>query len=169
MPRLLSSALTFEKNRLDSDHVFSMCLQVDITGAGAPYRLVNYDQDIVFHGLLFSRFPFDCDALEDATSMSLVRLRLTIGNVDQAFQSLLETYWLPDAPWNITLWYPVDMQQPDEMPFAAGEEFSIVQVTTDLLSATVDVQAAGLTLSGTIPKRRYTALSGFGTIPRRLG
>jgi hypothetical protein len=106
------------------------------------------------------------DALEDPTSMALVRLRITVGNVDRGFQSLLENYWEPDRPWTVTIWQ-IDTQQPNETPFQAGEVFLVAQVTTDFVGAVVEVVAEGFTLTGTMPKRRYTASSGFLYIPRR--
>jgi len=167
MPRLLSAALVREKNQLHSDHVITWLFQVDIPGAPVPYRLVNYDQEILFHGIPYLRYSVDVDALEDATSQSLVRLRATVGNVDQAFISLLEHYWGPDSRWIVTIW-PIDTQQPDATPFGTGEVFQVVQVATDFLTAVVDLQAEGITLTGTIPKRRFTQSGGFPNIPRRL-
>jgi hypothetical protein len=167
MPRLLSAALIREKNQLASDHVITMLGQLDIVGGPVPYRLVNYDQDVVFHGIVYRQAAFDVDALEDATSMALVRLRISFGNVDQAFSALLETYWGPDTPWQVTIWQ-IDTRQPDETPFQAGEVFQVAQVNTDFVSATVEVIAEGFTLGATMPKRRFTATSGFPWIPRRL-
>jgi hypothetical protein len=169
VPRLLSAAMTFEKNRIESTAVLSMLLEVQVPGAGVPYRVANYDQDVVFHGLLYFRKPFDVDALEDVSSIALTRLRLTIGNVDQEFQSILENYWGPDSPFTLTVWYPVNMVSPNDTPYGTGEVFVVAQVATDLVSAVVDLQAAGLTLTGTIPKRRFTRSSGFPNIPRRVG
>jgi hypothetical protein len=167
MPRLLSAALIREKNQLASDHTITMLGQLDIRGGPVPYRLVNYDQDVLFHGIPYTRASFDVDALEDATSMALVRLRISFGNVDQAFSALLETYWGPDTPWTVTLWQ-IDTRQPDETPFTAGEIFVAAQVNTDFVSATVEVTAEGFSLGGTMPKRRYTNSGGFSYIPRRL-
>jgi hypothetical protein len=167
VPRILSAALVREKNQVASSHVLSMLLQADIPGAPVPYRLVNYDQEILFHGIPFIPLPFDVDALEDPTSTALVRLRITVGNVDQGFISLLENYWGPDTPWNVTIWQ-IDTQQPDETPFTTGEVFQVAQVNTDFLSAVVDVIAEGITLGATMPKRRYTTSGGFPGIPRRL-
>jgi hypothetical protein len=167
MPRLLSPSMIREKNQLQSDHILSMLFQLEILGAPARYRLAHADQDIVFHGITFLGFPITLDALEDASSLALTRLRITAGNVDQGFQSLLETYWGPNTPWIATIWQ-VDLMQPDETPFTAGELFTVMQVTTDFVSAVVDVQAEGISLSGTIPKRRFTASSGFPNVPRRL-
>jgi len=166
MPRILSAALVREKNQLHSDHVITWLFEVFIPGAPVPYRLVNYDQDVLFHGIPYLRYSVDVDALEDATSQSLVRLRATVGNVDQAFISLLEHYWGRES-WIVTIW-PIDTQQPDATPFGAGEVFQVVQVATDFLTAVVDLQAEGITLTGTIPKRRYTQSGGYPNIPRRL-
>jgi hypothetical protein len=167
MPRLLSAALIHEKNQLQSEHIWSMLFELDIVGGPLPYRLAHADQDVTFHGLTFTRFPVDVDSLEDANSQNLARLRVTAGNVDQGFQSLLENYWGPATPWQATIWQ-LDLSQPDETPFAAGEVFTVVQVTTDFVSAVFDLQAEGVTLNGTMPKRRYTTLGGFPGIPRRF-
>lgn len=169
MPRLLSAGLTVEKNRLDSPNVFSMLLEVSIPGAGVPYRVVNYDEDILFHGLTFVRRPMDIDVMEDINATSLTRLRLTIANVDQEFQSILENYWGPDSPFTVLIWFPVLMVDPNQTPYGAGEVFVAAQVATDFVGAVVDLQAAGLTLTGTIPKRRFTRSAGFPHIPRRVG
>lgn len=166
MPRLLSTAMLLEKNRLSSDHTITMCFELLIPSA-APYRLVHYDQDLVFHGLTFTRFPVDVDALEDANSMNLVRLRITAGNVDQTFQSLLENFWTQSEPWTATIWQ-IDAQQPDITPLSAGEIFTVMQVQTNFVTAVLDVMAEGVTLSGTMPKRRFTSTSGYPNIPRRL-
>jgi hypothetical protein len=143
-----------------------MAVQLDIPGGPVPYRLVCADQDLVFHGLFFQRYAFEVD-LEDANSLTLTRLRITAGNVDRGFLSLLERYWGQDTPWIATLWQ-VDLTQPDETPLGAGELFTVMQAGTDLRSAIFDVAAEGVTLSGTMPKRRYTTSSGFPFVPRRI-
>ena len=167
MPRLLSPSMLHEKNQLASGHVVSMLFELVIPGAPVPYRLAHADQDIVFHGLTYLAFPVTLDSLEDASSLTLTRLRITAANVDRGFQSLLERYWSPDTVWVATIWQ-VDLTQPDETPFGAGEVFTVMQVTTDFVSAVFDVQAEGLSLAGTMPKRRFTSSSGFPFIPRRI-
>jgi hypothetical protein len=168
VPRLLAGPLIWEKNRLDSDHVFTMAFQVDIAGAPVPFRLVNYDQDLVFQGFTFFRFPCDIESLEDATTASLVSLRISIGNVDQQFQSLLENYWVNsgDPYWLVTIW-PIDAMQPDMTPYGSGEVYAVTQVATDFQTASVELQAEGVTLTRMVPRRRYTTSSGFVAIPRR--
>lgn len=168
MPRLLSAALIAEKNRIESDHVFTMLFEATIAGAPVPYRLAAYDQDILFHGLLFPAFALDVDSLEDPTTAALVSLRVTVGNVDQAMISLLENYWVNviEPRWQVTIWQ-IDAVQPDQTPFGVGDLFSITQVATDFRVCTFELQAEGLTLTQLVPRRRYTTSSGFSNIVRR--
>jgi hypothetical protein len=166
--RLLNAALTVEKNRVESDHVWTWAFLVDILGAPAMFRLVNYDQDIVFHGFTYTRFPVDVDSLEDATTAALVNIRVTAGNIDQQFQSLLENYWAQaaDPHWKVTI-FEIDAVQPDLTPFGSGQIFTVLSVTTDLIVAVMDLQAEGITLTSIVPRRRFTSSSGFKNIPRR--
>ena len=166
MARLLSFTLTQEKNKLASEHVFTMLFELSIVGVPVPFRLASYDQDITFHGLSFLRFPLDVDSLEDATSASLVHLRVTAQNVDQQLSALLENYWRDDPDWRVTVWQ-IDARQPDETPQSSGEVFTVQQVVTDLVTAVLDLVAEGYTLTQTIPGRRYTTSGGFPAIPRR--
>lgn len=166
--RILDAALVSEMNRVESDHVITMLAEVNITGAPAPYRLVNYDQNVFFHGFLFTAASFDVDSLEEATSASLVHLRATIGNVNREFQSLLENYWasVADPNWLVTIWQ-IDARQPNLTPFSSGEVYSIQQIPTDLVTAAPDMIVEGLTLTRVVPRRRFTTSSGFRNIPRR--
>lgn len=167
MPRLLSTNLLVEKNRLSSDHVWSYLFQLDIQGAPVPYRLAAYDQDVLFHGLLYTRAALDIDQLEEPSHGALITLQVTVGNVDQEMIALFENYWVTvaDPQWRVTIW-TVDMAQVDETPLTSGEVFSVQQATTDYVTASVDLVAEGVTLASTIPKRRYCASSGFPFLPR---
>ena len=166
--RILDGAMTYEINRLESEHVITMIAQLDIQGAPTVYRFANYDQDIVFHGQTFLRASFDVDSLEEATSASLVHIRVIIGNVDQEMQSLLENYWgsTPDPQWTVTMWQ-IDALFPDRTPFGVGEVYSVQQVPTDLVTAAPDMIVEGLTIGRIVPRRRYTTSGGFAGIPRR--
>jgi|SRR5215831_9852446 len=167
MPRTLSANQTVEKNKLQSDQPWVYLLQINISGASGPYRLAAFDQDIVFSGQVFARYPLDLEVLEMPTHAALVQVRVTIGNVDQQLQALLETYWAPQAnpQWEVLIWECM-ATAPNETPFAAAEVFSVQQITTDLVTAVADLVAEGLTLAAVVPKRRYTVSNGFRFIPR---
>lgn len=166
MPRLFSAALHRELSQVESTHPWVLLMQLDIQGGTVSYRVANYDQPIVFHGFEYLPFPVDVDALEDASSAGLVHLRVTAANVDQVIQALLENYWRDDPDWSCTVWQ-IDAVQPDQVPYEAGEVFTVSSVTTDLVMASFDLVAEGITLTKTIPGRRFTTSSGFPAIPRR--
>ena len=73
--RILDPAMVNELNRLESDHVMTMAAQLEIIGAPGAYRFVNYDQDITFRGLLYTKASFAVDSLEEATSAALVHIQ----------------------------------------------------------------------------------------------
>ena len=166
--RILNPILVREVNQLDSTHAFTMALELNILGGPVPYRVVNYDQPITFHGLTFQPFGFAVDSLEEATSASLVQIRLTMDNVPRELQALLELYWAPVASpdWRVTIWQ-MDATQPDLTPLSSGEVFAVMSVPTDLVSAVPDLMAEGITLAQTVPGRRFTTSGGYPFIPRR--
>lgn len=167
--RLLSAALTTSKNQIDGGSPWTMLFALQIAGIGAPFCLAAYDQDILFHGQTYTRFPVNVDTLEEPTSLSLLHLRVTAANIDQQIQSLLENYWAPvvDPQWTVFLWQ-VDVTQPDETPLTMADVFTVQQVTTDFLIATFDLTAEGFALTTTLPRRRFTASGGFPNLPRRV-
>jgi hypothetical protein len=166
--RILDPIFQREINQLSSTHVLTMAVQLDIQGAPVPFRLVNYDQNIAFHGLNFEPFPLQVDSLEDAVAGSLLHLRVIVQNVTQDLISLLENYWAPvaDPQWAVTIWQ-LDALQPDATAFGSGEVFAVSSVATNLLTAQFDMIAEGVTLSRSVPGRRYTTSSGYPFIPRR--
>lgn len=166
--RILHPILVREVNQLDSTHAWTMAFRLDIVGGPVPYCIVNYDQPITFHGTPFLPFGVAVDSLEEATSASLVQIRMTIDNVPRELQALLELYWAPVASpeWSVTIWQ-LDATQPDLTPFSSGEVFSVMSVPTDLISAVPDLMAEGITLAQIVPGRRYTTSSGYPNIARR--
>lgn len=169
MPRDLAPSLITEYTRLDSDHVITFLLQVVIQGAPGTLCYALYDQDVVFHGLTFTKTQAQVEQLEDATSAALVHLRITVQNITQEFQSLAENYWVGVASplWQVTVWQ-IDAQQPDLVPLTAGEAFVVDSIVTDLFAAVFTLTAEGLSLGMVLPKRRYGRSGGFDGIPQRI-
>jgi hypothetical protein len=166
--RILHPIFQREITQLSSTHVITMAFELVILGAPAPFRLVNFDQPISFHGLFFEPFPVSVETLEEATSAALVSLRVTAQNVSQEMQSLLENYWgsTIDPQWTATIWQ-LDAMAPDTVPLSAGEVLSVSSVVTDLVTASFELIAEGLTLGRSVPRRRYTTSNGFKFLPRR--
>lgn len=168
MAKSLSAALIASKNALESTSPWTFLYQITITGAGT-FRVVNYDSDITFQGLTFTRFPVRLDSIAEGHAGNIATIRVTAGNVDQQIQSLLENYWasVADPEWTVDIWR-IDATQPDETPLAASDTYEVVAVTTDFLAATFELRWAGMTMSRRIPGRRYVRTAGFPNIPRRI-
>lgn len=164
--RIYSVAMAIEKNRLESDHVLTCLFEVNIPGAPVPLRLANYDAPIVFHGLLYEPWPVNVDTVEETTSSSMTHLRIAPQNVSREMIALFETYWYNDQDWRVTMWH-IDARQPDVTTFTSGNVYSLMASPTDLLTATFDLVAEGMTLNTLLPKRRYVVSGGFSNIPRR--
>ena len=164
--RVYDISLIAEHNRLESDHVLTCLFQVEIPGAPLPLRLANYDVPIIFHGLLYEPWPVNVDSVEDATSSSMTHLRIAPQNVSREMIALFETYWYDNQDWRVTMWN-IDAMQPDITNFESGNVYSLMSSPTDLMMATFDLVAEGMTLNTLLPKRRYTTTSGFSSIPRR--
>ena len=166
MPRTLSAALIASKNELASVKPWAFLFQLDITGAPTPIRFTNANQTVTYQGNAFLPFPVQLD-LPENTSGEFQRVRARVGNIDQQVSSLLENYWIGvvDPVWTVTVWR-VDLTQPDETPATQGETFSVLGATTDLVLAQFELQAGGITVSETVPRRRYTTSGGFPFLPR---
>ena len=169
MPRDLDPTLVTELTRLDSDHVLTWLFALTIPGAPATLFYALYDQNLVFHGVTYTAIQAQVERLEDATSATMTTLRVTWQNITQEFISLGETYWIttPNPAWSVIAWQ-VDAQQPDLVPYEAGEVFLVNSMSTDLFAAAVDLVPEGVSLGLVLPKRRYTRSSGFIGIPQRV-
>lgn len=168
MPRLVSSAMHRELNAIESVHALVWLFELNITGAPVPFRVANYPETIVFHGFEFLPFGVDVDSLEDASSMALVHLRCAFQAVDSQMMSLAENYWVYPNLWTCLVWQ-VDALQPNEVLYSDAWVYSVAQLVMQWTDAVADLVAEGITLGSTLPKRRYTSLSGFGEIPQRIG
>lgn len=167
--RPLDGTLVTELTRLDSDHPMVYLFEVNIVGAPGVLYYTTHHAAIVFSALTFTPMGAQVEQLEDATSSTLVTLRVTIQNITQEFSSLCENYWIAvdDPRWYVTVWQ-IDALQPALTAYGDGDLMIVSGIDTDLISAVVALAVDGLSLSMTIPKRRYTRASGYPSIPMRI-
>jgi hypothetical protein len=168
MPRILSSAFHREIDQLTSASSLVWLFQLDIPNAPLAFRVANWPEPVVFSGLSFEAFGVEIDRLEDASSQSLVHLRCAFQNVDQQLSALLEYYWHPDALWQVLIWQ-IDVTQPDTVAYADAQVTVVAQISTRWRDAVADLVAEFFSLGATVPKRRFTSMSGFRYMPRRIG
>ncbi len=58
MPLSLSSIAIEEKNKLATDSVFLICLEITIPGVAEPVRVVRNNEDLTWQGETWVAFPF---------------------------------------------------------------------------------------------------------------
>jgi hypothetical protein len=123
---------------------------------------------VLFWGQSYDAFGVQVDRLEDASSQALVHLRCAFQNVDQQLSALLEAYWHPDHLWQVLIWQ-IDVTQPEAVGYAEAQVTAVAQISTQWRDAVADLVAEYFSLGATAPKRRFTTLSGFRYMPRRIG
>ena len=163
----LSSALLQSANAIDGAPPWGYVAELAIAGVSPPFRITSDVVPTVFHGITYAPFPVKTEGLETSSEDVIQRVRMTVPNIDGQIIALCEQYWVAVAEpdWTVSLW-AVDFTQPDQTPLTFREVFNVNGVTTDFVNAEFDLAAAGKTLSGQVPGRRYNAASNFNLIPR---
>lgn len=121
----LSQASIIEKNKVATDGVWLMLLEVDIEGD--TLRLVNNTEDVTFQGKVYTAFPF---TLEDITEdgKQLPNVRLQVSNVTGTIQRYLEAnQGLGGAPVRI---YVMNTNVPDVAEIE--EHFVVIGSSADV-------------------------------------
>jgi hypothetical protein len=174
MPISYPSTFLTEKNLLESTVPFAYLIELKIRTAINPdtfsyNRVTNFNENITFNSTPFVAFPVKIGNLEQNISGELRRMSITIANVDQSIISLLELHWtsVTEPLWNVKVWL-VNTAVPTDTPVTNYEEFGVVSVTTNLITATFDLKADDISLSKLVPSRNYNRISGFAGIPRKI-
>jgi lambda family phage minor tail protein L len=84
----LSAALLLEKNKLQSDHPWLVC--IDLTIGSDTYNFVRNLEDITFNGQLYAAFPFTIDSWLENSQGDVPQLKLQVSNVSRVIQVLIE-------------------------------------------------------------------------------
>ena len=86
-----SAAAILEKNKLANDAPFLVLLEVRYSGLEEPVRLVRNNEDIVWQGNVYYKFPFDFDSFtEDGKEMPSINLKMS--NAGGLLESYIQKY-----------------------------------------------------------------------------
>jgi phage-related protein len=88
----LSSVAIQEKNKLASDSVFCVALEITIPDVVEPIRVINNSEDIAWNGSTWTAFPFVIEEISDVSSGEVPRVDVRVSNVNRIFESYLQTY-----------------------------------------------------------------------------
>jgi phage-related protein len=91
MPLPLSSVAIEEKNRLATDSVWFVCLEITIPGGGDPIRVVRNNENITWRGETWVAFPFELEELEEGKG-EVPKVVIRVSNVSRAMELYLQNY-----------------------------------------------------------------------------
>lgn len=98
MPVILSSTAISEKNKLNTDSVFLVCLRIVIPGMAEPIRLVSNSESITWQHPsdvqpeIYAEFPFDIDELSDGSSGEVPTVTIKVSNVSRVMDQYIQYY-----------------------------------------------------------------------------
>jgi lambda family phage minor tail protein L len=98
----LSSTFKAEKNKRENQPIILFILH-DYDGNNTNLYFAEYDQDVVFNGQTYLRFPIKFDTIDENVSGSVDAVRVRLGNVSRIIQAHLETYDLREKKVTVRL------------------------------------------------------------------
>lgn len=147
----LSQAAILEKQKLQSDGVWLILLEVIIPGVEI-INIVRNTEDITWGGVKWIAFPFELDDLKEDSKGGIPELTLRISNVTRALQNYLEQIGGGvgcSVVFRVVHSEHLDITTPEIM-----EEFTIQHVTVDQ-DWVVFTLGAGDPLMKRFPPRRF--------------
>ncbi len=91
-----------EKNKLVNKPIF-LYEVVNFDGADNSILMAGYDDDVVFNGKTYIKFPISHEAVSDNTSGEIDQVSVKVSNISQFIQNKLETYDLRGKKVIITM------------------------------------------------------------------
>jgi lambda family phage minor tail protein L len=142
----LSTEAMMEKNKLLSNSVFLLLLEVTIPNTATPVRIIANTEDISWRGYDWIAFPFDIDDINETAEGDSATLTLKIGNTDRVMEQYIMLYdaWLKSNPHQniqVTMYVVNSNNLADTNPE--------VSYNFEVISYTLDSQWASFTMGGT--------------------
>ena len=88
----LSNTAKQEKNKLSTDSVFLIALDIRIPDVTEVIRIVNNNENIVWNGKTYQAFPFELKEFNEATSGEVSEFTLEVGNANNVIGTYIRQY-----------------------------------------------------------------------------
>ncbi len=88
----LNSIAIQEKNKLASDSVFCIALEITIPSLVDTIKVCNNTEDIAWNGATWTAFPFMVEEISDVSSGEVPRVDVKVSNVSRVFEAYLQAY-----------------------------------------------------------------------------
>lgn len=92
MPLPISGTAISEKNKLTSDSVWHIAIEVTVPGLADPIRIVDNNADVTWRGETWQAFPFELDPIPEGNKGEVPRVDLRVSNVSRAMEQYLHAY-----------------------------------------------------------------------------
>lgn len=92
MPLPLSSVAIEEKNKLGTDSVFLVLLEISIPGLTDRVRVVHNSEDVVWRGESWVAFPFKMEEISESSTGEVPRVEIRVGNVNRVMELYIHEY-----------------------------------------------------------------------------
>lgn len=149
--RDVTQEFTEEKNKAANAPVHLYVIY-NYDGAGSNLYFAESDQDVVFDGITYQRFPIGFDAVAENNRGETDRVRLTVSNVTRAIGGYLEIYDLRGKQVDIiTVWLDT-LADPDNK---LVDTFYVDSYSVNESSAVFDLTGRMDVLTVSVPVRRY--------------
>lgn len=145
------STFISEKNKRENKPIWLYEIY-DYDGAGSNLYFAEWDQDVVFDSITYTRFPIKHDFISSNTSGQIDTVQITLGNVSRLIQAYLENYDLRGCKVKIKIVFANHLADASAMvqdTFYIDSYSANDQSVTFLLSSKFDV------LDLELPGRKY--------------
>lgn len=92
MPAPLSSVVIEEKNKLFTDSVWLLALEITIPGVGTPVRVVRNNENITWRTYTWVAFPFEVDEYGEESKGEVPQFSIRVSNISQAMELYVADY-----------------------------------------------------------------------------
>ena len=88
----LSDVAKLEKNKLASDSVFLIALDIKIPDVAEIIHIVNNNEDVIWNNTTYLAFPFELDEISEATSGEVSEFTLRVSNINNVIGNYVRQY-----------------------------------------------------------------------------
>lgn len=89
---MLSNTIKIEKNKLNSNSVWFVMLEIKIPSVSEMLRIVNNNEDITWKGSTWLKFPFELDEISQSANAETSQFQIKVGNVKNIIGQYIRQY-----------------------------------------------------------------------------
>lgn len=136
----LSNIAKAEKNKLNSNSVFLIALDITIPDVAETIHIINNNEDVVWNGTTYQAFPFTLDDIKETSSGEVSEFNLQVSNANNVIGTYVRQY---DAYVKNNGFEAIDVT------------LSVIN-TNNLASATPEIQHKATLIKPTISREQVT-------------